>query len=297
MSTNTNNEDLSDEERRKLLKPDPSDDMVIKVLRDYFVSQINDNTTNNHHVKILKQLESYDDRNYMVELGGEGRLFLCKIHNGVESLDYVKAKNQGNVSTSVIGYQYALMTKLKDHGITASEPIYPHHHQQQQQQKHDTTDASTSFICVQSLPVVSKQHSPCQLVVSVYKWVSGTTMASLPMLPLECLADAGKFLGQLDQTLDTMSAQTYSASKRYHQWDGKNTNDLRSFLSCIENIQRRNMIKNIIETFQSELIDSNFAETYFRKGINHGDYNDANILLDTKFRVSGVIDFGDSVER
>jgi len=31
--------------------------------------------------------------------------------------------------------------------------------------------------------------------------------------------------------------------------------------------------------------------------MNHGDFNDANILVDEDFHVSGVIDFGDSVER
>jgi Ser/Thr protein kinase RdoA (MazF antagonist) len=55
-------------------------------------------------------------------------------------------------------------------------------------------------------------------------------------------------------------------------------------------------VESIIDMFQSQIIDSGVASS-FRIGINHGDFNDANILIGNDYKVSGVIDFGDSVER
>lgn len=56
------------------------------------------------------------------------------------------------------------------------------------------------------------------------------------------------------------------------------------------------MVESVLKAFDQELIQSGVADS-FRIGINHGDYNDANILMNSSFEVTGVIDFGDSVER
>ena len=56
------------------------------------------------------------------------------------------------------------------------------------------------------------------------------------------------------------------------------------------------MVESVLHAFQEDIIDSKVSEE-FPKSFIHGDFNDANILLDGDFRVSGVIDFGDSVER
>ena len=113
---------------------------------------------------------------------------------------------------------------------------------------------------------------------------------------MECIADAGQFLGQLRQKFNTLSSDDHPASKRYHQWDGKNTKDLKDFLHNIDDEARRKMVQNVLDTFDQRLIQSGVADM-FRKGVIHGDFNDANILLDSNFKVCGVIDFGDSVER
>jgi Ser/Thr protein kinase RdoA (MazF antagonist) len=116
------------------------------------------------------------------------------------------------------------------------------------------------------------------------------------MLPLETLADAGRFLGRLSQKLSSLNTDELTAAKRYHQWDGKNTKDLKDFVKYIQDERKRSMVESIIEAFQKDLIDSKVAEN-FPKSLIHGDFNDANILLDEDCCVSGVIDFGDSVER
>lgn len=77
-------------------------------------------------------------------------------------------------------------------------------------------------------------------------------------------------------------------ARRFHQWDGKNTAGLADFVHCIQDEKRRGLVKSILEAFQTEIIDSG-AASQFRKGINHGDFNDANILLDNDLNGKSVI--------
>lgn len=141
-------------------------------------------------------------------------------------------------------------------------------------------------------------------------------MADKNLLPLECLADAGRLLGKIDKTLDlfnptnpchpnTAADKTDSdhldeslltAARRFHQWDGKNTAQVRGFTHCIANEKRKRLVESVIDAFTATLIAPDAARE-FRTGINHGDFNDANVLLNNDFHVTGVIDFGDSVER
>lgn len=86
------------------------------------------------------------------------------------------------------------------------------------------------------------------------------------------------------------------AARRYHQWDGKNTSDLRNFCKYIQDEKRRGMILSIIDAFEQSIINSGDSAE-FRVGICHGDFNDANILLKDDLTAMGVIDFGDSTER
>ena len=75
------------------------------------------------------------------------------------------------------------------------------------------------------------------------------------------------------------------------------TADLRKFVHCIHNDKRRSLVESVLDAFQTELVESGIAAEHFRKSINHGDFNDANILIDHDLNVCGVLDFGDSTER
>ena len=256
-----------EEEMRKLLKPNPSQEQVIDVLTNGYLQP-------GQTAKILKELDSYDDSNYMVQTD-DGTLYLAKIHNGVESQDYVDYS-----ADSVIHFQNVLMDHLNSSGVATSVPI-------------------RSFLVdkpaqVNSLPVVSTSHSPKNLVVRLLTWVPGRTMSSLPFLPLETLVDAGQFLGKMDAALDSLDPQEFKAAQRYHAWDGKNLLDVKKYTHCIANEKRRGMVESILNAFQHDIVD---PKVPFRTGINQGDFNDANIVVDNEMKVSGVIDFGDSVCR
>lgn len=264
---------LSDEEMRKLLKPVCTIGQIEEATKKYF----------GENIKILKALDSYDDQNFMAER--EGTYFLVKVHNGFESRDFIESYESSgrnyHASTSVIHFQTAIMERLGEHGVPTSQA--------------QLCDGIPMFI--HSLPVQSESHSPCHLVVKLMTWVPGRTMASLPSLPIECLRDAGRFLGKMRLALDGMDVSKYSVpSQRFHAWDGKNTSRVRDFVSAIDHVERRTMVESVISAFEKDILNSGVGDK-FRKGILQGDFNDGNILVDENFAIAGVIDFGDSVER
>ena len=124
-------------------------------------------------------------------------------------------------------------------------------------------------------------------------------MSSSPMLPIETLADAGRYLGNVCVALDELTSTNEDARKaadRYHAWDGKNILDIEQFLYCIENGQRRDLVKSVLSSFKTDLLESGDVPS-LRVSILQGDFNDANILLDKEKNVTGVIDFGDTTLR
>lgn len=287
--------ETSDEELRKLLVPVPTVEEVVDVIRkSYFGDKPEVD------VKLVKELDSYDDRNLWLSIDGVD--FLAKVHNGVESRDLVDrvrtgscgndgavdAPTNGDYKHSAIHLQNAMMVHLNDHGIATNRP----------QQPVGGGPAVMPTPAVHwSLPVLAEERSPTDLVVRLLGWVPGRPMSSFTMLPIEGLADAGRFLGRMSLCLSSLSADELTAAKRYHQWDGKNTADLKDFFQYVKDDRKRSMVISVVEAFQTELIDSGVAEASFAKSLIHGDFNDANFLLNDDFRVTGVIDFGDSVER
>ena len=290
MATSTSGEnEPSDEEMRKLLKPNPTSEEVLQVIKESYAPK------EGQVIKLVKELESYDDKNFWIEI--DNVPYLAKVHNGVESKDLIKSLSSTSSSSSssstdeykksAIHLQNTMMEHLSQHGISTSRP-------QVAAVNGDNIPPTPGSI--HPLSVVSSDHSPCDLVVRLLAFVPGRTMESFKMLPLETLADAGRFLGRFSQTMSKLPTEELTAAKRFHQWDGKNTTELKSFVDCITDERRRSMVESVIETFQREIIDTKVSES-FPTSLIHADFNDANILLDDDGCVSGVIDFGDSVER
>lgn len=327
-------EELSDEARRKLYKPAVTPAQATAIIQSLYAKRDGGDT-----IEIVRQMDSYDDVNFMVKLNDT--LYLLKIHNGVESEDFLRVyetagrqyNKQGHMG-SVIHLQTAIMDLLSINDIPTSANL-------------PTQDGMP--VGLYELPVVSSKDSPRRLVIRLLSWVHGKLMASVPLMPIESIADTGRLLGKVHLVLNKLDqanlqsinilkdapkrvmrraslvqgrearedmvitdkirqAQMWKipesgldesllqAARRYHQWDGKNTADLRNFVHYVTDEKRRSMVISIIDTFQSELIDSGDARE-LRVGVNHGDFNDANVLLEDDLRAKGVIDFGDSVER
>ena len=274
----------SDEEMRKLLKPNPTDEEVLAVLSKTYPTM---------KLQIVKELDSYDDKNYLViDTANDETRYLAKVHNGVESLDYINKHSSSSSHTSVIDLQNAIFSHINlVEGVMTSASIPP---------PPTLAAEDGAVISLHDLPVMSLDHSPSKLVVRLLTWVPGVPLSSVPSTSLtaESLADAGAYLGKLRRALDDL-AQTdtdaVQASKRYHVWDGRNTLDLTNFTKYIADEDRRGLVHSVLGAFR-DTFGEDGSKVDFPEGILMGDYNDANILIDGG-KVSGVIDFGDSVHR
>ena len=148
--------------------------------------------------------------------------------------------------------------------------------------------------------VFSSEHSPHHLVIRLCSWVHGVPLSSTKFFPLEVLVDAGTYLGRICHALDDLAASdtaTLELSKRYHAWDGRNLVDAMRYIEYIDDPKRRQLVTSVIDSFRKVILDGGEGKR-FRMGINHGDWNDANIIVSdsdhTGTRVTGAIDFGDT---
>mmetsp|Transcript_15828 Transcript_15828/g.29863 ORF Transcript_15828/g.29863 Transcript_15828/m.29863 type:complete len:653 (+) Transcript_15828:82-2040(+) len=281
-SNTCNDADPSNHEvMRKFLKPDPTNDQIIQAISTTY-------QCDQSHITILKELESYDDRNYLIQL--DSKKYLCKVYNGVESSEYIKSSSisaeQEHFPLSCL-HLYSFIwnhLNLPQYPVRTSAPLpIPDHDKQ-------------THVAIHVLPVISQDHSPRPIALQLLEWVEGTTMASSQALPIETLLEAGKYLGNVCKALDDlteMNEMARRAADRYHAWDGKHTLDLQKFVGCIQNEKRRALVQSVLDSFRKELVDSP-DKPDFRVGILQGDFNDANIILNDKGNISGVIDFGDT---
>jgi hypothetical protein len=78
---------------------------------------------------------------------------------------------------------------------------------------------------------------------------------------------------------------------RYHQWDLRNTADLRQFVPCIKDGRRKAIVESVITAFEGAKAE---LDGSLIRGAIHGDFNDANLILNDGGEM-GLIDFGDVV--
>lgn len=245
---------MDDEELRKLWKPKVSESDALVLLR-----RLADVTA---ECSVLQSLDSYDDVNFHVNINGIS--FLLKIHNGVESRDYLKDRE-----SSVIHLQLKIMEKLKEANIPSNQ---------------------LRQIALHECEVQNGQQQ--QLVCKLLTWLEGTPMSNVKHLAISSLFEAGEVLARLGLALETL--KDHAAAHRFHAWDGKHTAKIKKFVQYIKDERRQGLVQSILQAFD-KLIESGETDK-FRTGLNHADFNDANIIQ-SNGHVTGVIDFGDSVHR
>ena len=255
---------MSDEERRKLLKPNVSHADVLALLRSYF------SATDTSKVVVLKSLDSYDDQNFLVSINDVQ--LLLKVHNGVES-----------DNSPVIDLQNSIMLHLnKDSSVRTTAPLPP---------TSPSALPSPPLSVRVSLPVASSLHSPYPLCVRLLTFLPGSPMSSSPVPP-SLLVRCGSYLASVDALLDALAP--HPAADRFHQWDGKNTAGLRPFAAHVPDGPKRRLVAQVLDAFEAKVLP---CAGDFRTGVLQADFNDANIIVGEDGQLAGVIDFGDAVKR
>lgn len=285
-------DEVNDEVRRKLLKPKVTEEEALSILVDLYIPDGFDvERVELPRAHVLQTLDSYDDVNYLVKI--DGTKAVLKIHNGVESEQYIAAHarkcakleeddrpSNKDVGGSIIDLHTAIFSHLAmpKYNVTTGQTITPVRKSYSSDRRGEAEEYPS--VCIRELSVVSSAHSPQQLVIRLQHYVEGTPLCSIPWFPIETLLDAGTCLGRMCHALEDLAAlnsDALAASKRYHAWDGRNLLDAKPYIVHIDDVDRRKLVTNVIDEFQKTIIDGREFEK-FRTGINHGDFNDGNLV-------------------
>lgn len=294
--------EANDEVLRKLLKPKVTEEEALSILVDFYIPDGFDDirAAELPRAQVLQALESYDDVNYLVKI--DDAKAVLKIHNGVESGQYITTharkfekvneddrpsnkdvaglEESSTDTGSIIDLHTAIFSHLAkpQYNVTTGQTILPV--PKSPPLGRGEEEDENSSVCIRELSVVSSAHSPQQLVIRLQRYVEGAPLCSVPWFPIETLLDAGAYLGRMCHALDDLASSNPDAlvaSKRYHAWDGRNLLDVRPYIVHIDDFDRRKLVTNVIDEFQKTIIEGNECKK-FRWGINHGDFNDGNLV-------------------
>lgn len=244
-------------------------------------------------VVVIRELDSYDDRNYQVEgtyKDTEGnavkQFYTLKIHNGVES-----------DNPTILDAQNQALLLLHNNGVQCPHP------------KANLDGDNISYSNLSMLNGCTKR-----LAVRLLHWIPGKPLTTLEP-DVQLLEKAGKYLAQVDKIMHNFQHQGLD---RTYIWDLQHTEMILKFTSTITNPERCELIKQVVNEFQTKVkplapiskhqfkdekqIICNKDSTSeigtidpekLRMGAIQGDFNDANIIISDSRDIAGIIDFGD----
>ncbi|CAL8253042.1 unnamed protein product [Merluccius merluccius] len=219
-------------------------------------------------VSTVRPLPSYDDQNFYVAaapgLGGE---YLLKVTNAEDSKD-----------TALVGVQTHTMRFLRERGVPTQTAVPTVEGELMTLQ-----DIDCGFGCQKYL-------------VRLLTYLPGTTLSKVPALP-QLLYEVGKMAARMDKFLLEMDHPHLSALQRdKFIWNLSNIPLLEGYIHNMDGDPLQGVVKAVLKEFKTSVLPNRPA---FRKCINHGDFNNLNILVEPdessggNHRISAVLDFGD----
>ncbi len=206
----------------------------------------------------VKELPGERDRNYLAK-DKIGDLYVLKISNASEELDYLEIQNQALECTA----------KLLDHGRTPI--VIP-----------DLNGES-----------LSRTLSPSKISywARLVKFVDGIPMAQYKPHTKEFLNDLGVMCGTITKALQDIPIQN---QKRRHLWEMHNAKEtLQHYIKWIDDRKLRDLVSHYLDSYNDLLTP---LEKVLRYGWIHNDCNDYNVMVIPNLNGNhslGLIDFGD----
>ncbi|TPV93715.1 MAG: aminotransferase class III-fold pyridoxal phosphate-dependent enzyme [Myxococcales bacterium FL481] len=207
-----------------------------------------------------KPLPSERDQNFHIDAGERGR-FVLKIANASESPAFLELQN-------------AMLAHL----ATASLPI--------------TTPRVIPSVSGDTLPRVDGRDGRTHLV-RLLEFIPGRCLAEAKPHDRNLLRSLGAGVGAMDRALASFD---HPAARREFIWDLRQAPLVRDNIDAIDGPQRKAWVTEILDNFSSTLAAQLDG---LSQSVIHNDWNDYNVLVsepgDGPRRVTGVIDFGDTV--
>ena len=127
-------------------------------------------------------------------------------------------------------------------------------------------------------------------IVWMVNFIPGQFISDVDVHSEPLLMRLGEYLGHMDRALESFE---HEAMDRDLQWDLKQAGRLDTFLTYIDDVERKELVEHFMNRFHSHVV-VRFAE--LRASVIHNDANDNNILVNADGnRIKGIIDFGDMV--
>ncbi|XP_037326356.2 hydroxylysine kinase [Pungitius pungitius] len=212
----------------------------------------------------IRSLPSYDDQNLYVSCV-EGGEYVLKIMNSEDS------KNP-----SMIEVQTYAMSVLHQNGLPAQTAL---------------PNAAGQLM---SLEEIDCGHGVQKYLVRLLTYLPGTTISKVPLTP-QLLYETGKMAARMDQILQKMEHPHLGLLERGTLiWSLSNLLQLEAYVNILEGDPLEEIVKSVIHQYKTSVMP---RRSKFRKCINHGDFNDLNVLVQLDesagHRISGILDFGD----
>ncbi|KAJ8374259.1 hypothetical protein SKAU_G00048390 [Synaphobranchus kaupii] len=238
----------------------------------------------------IRPLPSYDDQNFHVR-DSEGGEYVLKIMNSVFSQNM-----------DVIELQTHAMAWLHQNGLPAQTAL---------------PNLTGTKMSLEDIDCGSGSQ---KYLVRLLTYLPGTTISKIACSP-QMLYQVGRMAATMDiilhklspptepgtrtpspspgpivsQTQDQMEHPKLSALQRENWlWNLANLPMLEPYLQTYEGEHEKQVVKDVMKMFETQVLVNMSS---FRKCINHGDFNDLNILVEpdatTGYRITGILDFGD----
>ncbi|XDV21980.1 hypothetical protein PO909_026968 [Leuciscus waleckii] len=129
-------------------------------------------------------------------------------------------------------------------------------------------------------------------LVRLLAYLSGTTISKITCSP-QILYDVGKMAATADAVLLQMEHPNISSLQRENFiWNLASVPLLNQYIHLMDGDPVQKVVKAVIEQYQIQVMPK---LPLFRKCINHGDFNDHNLLVKpdgpSKYKISGILDF------
>lgn len=213
---------------------------------------------------LIRPLPSYDDQNFFLA-HCEGQEYILKIINSADSQNIDLVELQTQVMTFLYQHELPVQTALP---CTTGQ--------------------------LMSLEKIDCGYGNQKYMVRLLTYLPGTPIAKVTCSP-QLLYETGKMAAKMDKVLQKMEHPQLSVLDRENFiWNLSSIPLLEKYLPLMEGDPAHQVVKEIIEQFKTCVIPK---LPFFRKCLNHGDFNDHNILVQlddsTNYKISGILDFGD----
>lgn len=156
------------------------------------------------------------------------------------------------------------------------------------------TTVPTTSGQIMSLEEIDCGYGCQKYLVRLLTFLPGTTISKVPLTP-QLLFETGKTAARMDKVLQKLEHPNLSILHREKFiWSLSSVPLLEKYMHVLDGDPLQEVVKSIIHQYKTAVVPK---YSKFRECINHGDFNDLNVLVQPDerdgYRISGILDFGD----